>query len=134
MSRSNALSRSAYNRSYLATRRAALKAAGLCQWCGARPAKPSVNKRSPGGIGCRCVECAQAAAGKHAPRMRRLRSAWKHLGICMVCGQREAMPRDTRCGVCAEAQDEYHAKARNKVPLLPGDLTLLTRTTTKEAI
>lgn len=112
MPRANTNSRAAYNRNYLATRRAVLKAAGLCQGCGSRPAMPSLNKRAPNGIGCRCQECAAAAKGKNAPRMRKLRGAWKQLGICMVCGNRQAMPKDTRCGVCAEAQDEYHAKRR----------------------
>ena len=122
MSRSNTISRSAYNRAYLAKRRAELKAAGLCQWCGKAPAKPSPRGK---GLGCRCAECASLSASKSRASMARKRPAWNALGICSQCGTRQAMPRTHICGVCAERRSEYQADHR-KVPLLPRDPTLET--------
>ena len=100
------------NRRYLAERRAALKAAGLCQWCGYHPAKPS--KRSVTGIGCRCEDCA-AKANKRARRiLARLRPAWIALGICVTCGKREAVPRRRLCGACADRQGETKTRAKER--------------------
>jgi hypothetical protein len=38
---------------------------------------------------------------------RQRRREWKKLGICGYCGKRDAMPGRTRCGYCAEYQQEY---------------------------
>ena len=97
-------------RSYQATRRAELKSEGKCQWCGKNPAKPS--KRSPSGVGSKCDKCAQKASRWTASDLARRRVGWAALGICLVCGRRKSMPNDTRCGVCAEVQDDYHARKK----------------------
>lgn len=110
MSRASTIHKRSYSRIFQADRRARLRAAGLCQWCGARPAKPSM--RSTDGIGCRCEECARKAAKAARENLQRHRPAWSALGICTVCGCREAMPRESRCGFCAEKQDV--CKARKK--------------------
>jgi hypothetical protein len=104
MSRAATLHKKAYNRIFQAELRVRLKAEGLCQWCGTRPAKPS--KRSPSGVGCRCEACSKKAARMSRSNLSRLRPAWAALGICTVCGCREAMPQQSRCGVCAEQQQE----------------------------
>lgn len=116
MSRSNTLSRHAYNRAYQIERRQELKAAGLCQWCGIHPARPS--RRSPTGKGCRCDACAKKAARVTRANLRRRRPAWAYLGICQCCGSREAMPQACRCAYCAEKQDEYkaHRKSKRSIP------------------
>lgn len=100
----------AQNRRYQAGRRARLKAAGLCQWCGIRPAKPS--KRSTAGHGCRCEECSRKAAKASRSNLHRLRPAWAKLGLCHSCGCRKAMPGESRCGVCAEQQQDAKARRR----------------------
>lgn len=47
-----------------------------------------------------------------AAYLRKRRSIWKSLKICMRCGQREAMIYRTICGVCSEADTERKAKSR----------------------
>jgi hypothetical protein len=95
------------SRAYMRARRASLKAQGLCQWCGARPAKPGRN-----GPGCRCEACAVKAAKRSRANLSRIRPAWRKLGLCCLCGTRHAIQGQTRCAVCAERQDECKARRR----------------------
>jgi hypothetical protein len=46
--------------------------------------------------------------------MKRRRKFWKAMGWCQLCGKRDAMPKQSRCAVCAEQQDEYKARRRGK--------------------
>lgn len=102
MSRVNTNSRMAYNRDYQANRYEALKSSGMCRWCGKHPAKVGRN----GKPGCRCESCATKAAERSKANMRRKRVGWRSLGICVVCGCREAIQRQRWCAVCAERRDE----------------------------
>jgi len=110
MTRTATMHKKTRNRIYQAERRADLKSKGLCQWCGARPAKPS--KRSDTGIGSRCEVCAKVAAKGSRENLRRRRPAWKCLGVCGICGCREAIPGQCWCGVCSERQQESKAAKR----------------------
>lgn len=94
---SNALKNRAYNRRYMAEVYVSRKSAGLCTQCG----------RLAATAGVRCSMCAENARAKARARMRRQRPAWRKLGICTVCGCREAIPGQAWCGVCAEQQLEH---------------------------
>ena len=109
MGKPNTNRKRAVNTRYQANRKARLKAKGLCQFCGIRPAMPSI--RSSTGIGCRCASCAKVAAKASREYLARRRPAWRRLGICILCGTRKRMPNDTRCGVCAEAQSDLKSRA-----------------------
>ena len=56
-----------------------------------------------------------------ADRMKTKRAAAKAEGMCGGCFKRIAMPGDTRCGVCAESQEEYKAaqRGREAAPVTP---------------
>ena len=92
----NTLKNRAYNRHYMASVYASRKADGLCTQCG-RPATEGV----------RCSGCAEKARVQARARMRKRRPAWRKLGICTVCGCREAIPGQCWCGVCSEQQLEH---------------------------
>lgn len=117
MPRANTNSKNAYNRSYQAIRQNALKADGVCVKCGNRPGKPST--RSPKGIANLCVECGDKVNSKNAAKLRGLRESWSALGLCLLCGVREAIlipgtnRHETRRAPCAEVQDDYKERRRS---------------------
>ena len=84
-----------------AERRARYRALGLCS-CG----RPPMEGRK------RCSTCIASARPAGRKYQRRRRPHLKKLGICVVCGNRRAMPSRTYCGVCAEADSDYHARKR----------------------
>lgn len=90
-------------RAYQRKRKAALKARGLCPWCGRVPPTPGRT---------RCEPCLVKARANSLAYMNRRRKFWKSLGWCQLCGKRDSMPNQSRCGVCAERQDEYKAMRR----------------------
>jgi len=101
------LKKKAYNRRFMRERRAKMDAAYLCRDCGVKPV--GANKVDPSLLGKRCDECAARHARLIGQDKNRKRPAWQALGICVLCGHREAMKKETRCAVCAERQDEYRA-------------------------
>ena len=78
-------------------RRRRLKAACLCTACGRVP--PERNR-------VRCVPCNAKVRAAKAKYMHRQRVVWKLLGICATCGIRQHVPHESRCGYCAETQNE----------------------------
>lgn len=108
MPRANTLSRMSYARSYHAKRYERLKKEGLCRWCGKYPAKLNAK----GEPGCRCEACAKIANKKASDNLRRRRPGWEALGICVVCGCRQAIQGQKWCAVCAERRDDTR-KPRN---------------------
>lgn len=103
MSRAATLSRKSYNRTYQAGRYQRRRAAGLCVDCSA-----------PTGGACRCDACSVKAADKSRANLRRRRPAWKALGVCTVCGCREAIKGQAWCAVCAERHTESVRDARRR--------------------
>ena len=55
------------------------------------------------------------AESYQAIRMKEKRRAAKDEGMCGLCFKRLAMPGETRCGACADAQDEYKTSRRQEV-------------------
>ena len=49
-----------------------------------------------------CEACGRKKAKKAKESQRRKRPHWRNLGICQVCGKREAIEGQSWCGVCAE--------------------------------
>ena len=96
----SSLKNRAHNRRYMAGVYASRKAAGLCVQCGETAT-----------VGVRCSGCAQKARARALARMRRQRPAWRRLGICVICGCRQAITSQRWCGVCSEQQSE-HKKAK----------------------
>ena len=86
-----------------ADRRARYRALGLCS-CG--------RERMAGHA--RCEKCIMSARPSGRKYHKRRRPHLKKLGICVVCGTRRAMPQRTYCGVCAEADCDYHARKRKE--------------------
>lgn len=113
MPRANTNARRAYDKTRLAGIYKERRAAGLCVACGLKPGKPS--KRSSTGIGCRCEECSARDSAKSAAFRGRKRPAWKALGICTICGTREAMRKRSYCGYCAEVQIEGQTLRRKSL-------------------
>ena len=91
----NPLKARAYDRRRMAGIYASRKDSGLCVQCG-----------HPATVGVRCSSCAKKAREKARARMRRQRPAWRRLGICILCGCREAITGRRWCGVCSEQQLE----------------------------
>jgi hypothetical protein len=79
-------------------RRASYRAKGLCP-CG----KALAQGRAL------CPTCLETRRTCSRTRLQRLRPLWKSLGICVVCGCREAMPQRAWCGVCSERNGERKA-------------------------
>lgn len=111
MPKANTNARRAYDKKRLADIYKERRAAGICVACGLKPGKPS--KRSSTGVGCRCVECSARDSARTAAFRGRKRQAWKALGICTICGTREAMRKRSYCGYCAEVQIEGQTLRRS---------------------
>ena len=105
----NPITRRSKDRQRQARLRAERKAAGNCIACG----KPATHLKN-GKVACRCAECQAKAAAKSNGYLAKRRPHWRKLGICVVCGKREAMKWHSRCGYCAEKQEEYDERRKEK--------------------
>jgi hypothetical protein len=80
----------------------ARKAAGQCVKCGGEPTSGRTT----------CLACRAKKGRWDRAYIARQRALWKPLGICIVCGVRQAIRKQTRCGYCAEAAEAAYARRK----------------------
>ena len=95
-----------YDRLYVERKRKERLAEGKCIACGS----PERKVKKDGSFAQKCPSCASKALKRTNAYLKRRRPSWAKLGVCVVCGKREAMRGQKRCAWCAEKNEEWHAR------------------------